>query len=248
MSQTQAQRKRASSNNTPLASSSLRPDSGSMYPATFGIKLFRLLIRVVFTLFFKVRVVGLQNVPSTPVIICANHLGWADMFLVLLFLPIEPHIYILGERQVQDISPFRTRIIRWLQLMVPLDRDKPRDALRTMQSILHRGGSLLLFPEGQLGTQEGTILPLQHGAAHLSLSSGVPILPIGLTGTSQLWLRRNLTLRIGQPIDPASFPSDTRTATRTMTTQLEAALRTLLPGDHPHPQPKLLRKWLTHLF
>ena len=33
----------------------------------------------------------------------------------------------------------------------------------------------------------------------------MPILPVGLTGTKQLWLRRRLTMRVGKPISPAEF-------------------------------------------
>src|SRR5260370_39181978 len=110
----------------------LHPQTGDLVHAGWSLKLFRLALRATFRLFFRVRVAGLENVPNKPVIICANHLGWTDAFLVLLFLPIEPRIYILGERQVAHISKFRNALIRWMEVMVPLDRDKPREALRVM--------------------------------------------------------------------------------------------------------------------
>jgi len=203
----------------------------------------------VFRVLFRVRVVGLENVPDKPVIICANHLGWTDAFLILLFLPLEPRIYILGERQVAHISKFRNALIRWLQVMVPLDRDKPLEAVRVMNGVLKRGGSLLIFPEGKLGTVEGELLPLQHGAPHLSLHSGVPILPVGLTGPHELWLRRTLTVRIGRPIEPSQFTGDLRTRMSTLTWALERDMSALLPGEQSRqPRIKLLRRWLTELF
>ncbi len=219
-----------------------------MRRASLALRLFRVVLRAIFRLVFRVRVRGLDNVPGAPVIVCANHLGWTDPFLVLLFLPIKPRIYVLGEKQVKRISRLRTVVIDALGIMVSLDRDKPLQALRTMEGVLHEGGSLLIFPEGHLGTEEGELRVLQDGAAHLSLKSGVPLLPVGLTGTSKLWLRRTLTVRIGTPIQPQDFRGDLRASLHAMTATLEASMRSLLPGDHEHPRVRLLERWLTKLF
>jgi 1-acyl-sn-glycerol-3-phosphate acyltransferase len=221
---------------------------GNAASARWYIRAFRLVLRGIFHLFFRIRVRGLKNVPSTPVIVCANHLGWTDPFLVLLFFPVEPRVYVLGEQQVKYISGFRTWVIDTLEIMVMLDRSKPVQALRIMQGVLERGGSLLIFPEGHLGTEEGKLLELQKGAAHLSTISGVPLLPVGLTGTSELWLRRNLTMRVGKPIYPGEFEGDTRTRMQAMTAQLDKSMRALLPGDRERPRFKILRNWLTKLL
>ncbi len=201
-----------------------------------------------FRFVFRVRVNGLEKVPNSPVIVCANHLGWTDAFLVLLFLPAEPRIYVLGEKEVRRISRFRRLTIDALRIMVPLDRDKPLQALRTMEGVLQKGGSLLIFPEGRLGDEEGGLCELQEGAAHLSQKSGVPLLPVGLTGTSKLWLRRSLTVRIGDPIAPQEFTGDLRTRLRAMTAKLDASMRSLLPGDYEHSRLRLLERWLTKLL
>ena len=225
------------------------PAPGPMSRANLPLRIFRAVLRAIFRLVFRVRVRGLEKVPpGSPVIVCANHLGWTDPFLVLLFLPIEPRIYILGEKQVRRISWFRRFMIDTLQVMVSLDRDKPLQALRTMEGVLQRGGSLLIFPEGQLGEQEGELCELQEGAAHLSQKSGVPLLPVGLTGTSKLWLRRSLTVRIGDPIAPGEFAGDLRARLHSMTAELDASMRSLLPGDHERPRLRLLERWLTKLF
>jgi 1-acyl-sn-glycerol-3-phosphate acyltransferase len=206
-------------------------------------------LQLLFRIMFKVRVQGGANVPDSAVIVCANHLGWADVFLVLLFLPVEPRIYVLGEEQVKEISRARHFLIESLKVMIPLDRSKPMEALRTMKSVLSRGGSLLIFPEGHLGTEEGRLLPLQKGAAHLSLQSGTPLLPVGLTGPSKLWIRRHLTVRIGAPIHPDQYQEGAvHDRLEHMTERLSTELQTLLPGDAKLPNVRLLEKWLTKLF
>jgi 1-acyl-sn-glycerol-3-phosphate acyltransferase len=227
----------------------VRVQEGAAGRAPPRVKAARLVVCGLLQLLFRVRVCGLENVPDRPVIVCANHLGWADAFLILALLPVEPRLYVLGERAGVLRNSFRVRVINALQVMVPLDRNKPREALRIMQGVLARGGSLLIFPEGKLGTQEGALQRLQHGAAQLSVHSGVPVLPIGLTGTAELWLRRPITVRVGRPIDPAALAEgDTRSRIHAMTAALETSLRTLLPGDCTHPRLKPLCDRLTNLL
>ena len=158
-----------------MALPEVRVQQDAAATARWKIRVARLLARGLFRLIFRVKVFGLRNVPRTPVIICANHLGWADPFLVLLFFPVEPRIYVLGFDPT-TISEFRTRVVSALEVMVALDPGKPLKALRASEDVLKRGGSLLIFPEGgTLGAQEGSLLELQHGAAHLSQVSRVPI-------------------------------------------------------------------------
>ncbi|MFL5735442.1 MAG: lysophospholipid acyltransferase family protein [Chloroflexia bacterium] len=225
-----------------------RDDSTRAARSGWRIRLTRLTVCALFRLFFRVRVEGLENLPGTPAIICPNHLGWADPFLVLLFFPIEPRIRVLGLHP-RGVSRFRARVVDTLGLVVALNRARPREALRLSEGALKSGGSLLVFPEGTaVGGREGELLPLQHGAAHLSVAGGAPLIPVGLTGTKELWLRRTLTIRIGKPLDPAEFEGDPRRRVRAMTTQLGADIQALLPGDQERPRVRPLRRWLTGLF
>jgi 1-acyl-sn-glycerol-3-phosphate acyltransferase len=221
---------------------------GNAAPSNWYVRAFRLVVKALFLAFFRVRVKGKQNVPRTPVIICANHLGWTDAFLVLLFFPVEPRVYVIGEQQVKFISSFRRRVIESLQVFIMLDRTKPLQALHVMEDVLRRGGSILIFPEGRLGTREGQLQELQHGAAHASIATGVPLLPIGLTGCSDLWLRRELVVRIGKPVPPTAFEGDLRSRTHAMTDRLAVDMQALLPGDKQRARVKLFRRWLTKLF
>jgi 1-acyl-sn-glycerol-3-phosphate acyltransferase len=213
-----------------------------------SLKLFRLLVRTVFQLVFRVRVIGLDNVPRRNAIVAMNHLGWAEGFMVLLYLPSEPRIYGLGLRRVLYIARWRTRMLNWMEIFIPLDRDKPREALRRMDDVLKRGGSLVLAVEGKLGEEEGKLCPLQHGAACLSQTTGTPLLPVCATGVKELWLGKTLTLRVGKPIYPNEFEGHPRTRTQAMTTRLEKEMLALLPGDDQHPRFRPLGNRLTKLF
>jgi hypothetical protein len=126
--------------------------AGKAAPA---IQVLQFLLRSIFRLVFRVHVVGLAHVPRTPVIICFNHLGWAEAFLVLLFFPVEPRIYGIGHQHVSELSGFRHWLIDQLQLFVPIDPSKPFLALRTAEDVLKRGGALLISPRAGWGTAKG---------------------------------------------------------------------------------------------
>jgi len=67
-------------------------------------------------------------------------------------------------------------------------------------------------------------------------------LPVALSGTQDLWLRKPIRLIIGKPIESAGETVDS------MVALAEARVRELLP---PYQNPggiKLLRQRLTHLF
>lgn len=227
----------------------VRLQRGDARRAPWRVRVTRRGIQTLFRLVFRVRVVGRANFPTQAAIVVANHLGWTDAFLIVMFLPVEPRIYVLGERAGVVQNDFRNTFLNIFEVMIPLDRDRPLEAIRTMADVLRRGGSLLIFPEGNLGTEEGTIQPLQPGAAQVSLMTKSLIVPIGFTGTQELWLRRTLTMQIGPPLDPAHFPEgNLRDRINALTAALDAGMRALLPGDTARPRFKPLRDWLTHLF
>jgi 1-acyl-sn-glycerol-3-phosphate acyltransferase len=212
-------------------------------------------VRGIFRLLFRVRVRGLRHLPPGPKIICTNHLGWADAFLVLLFFPVQPRIYALADHHAVGRTGFRATMMRALRVVVTLDPDKPLEALRIMEGVLRRGGSLHIAPEGA-PTQnpvEGQVRPLSSGAAYLSALTGAPLVPVGIRGTSELWLGRRILVAVGKPIYPDHVPSgarERRAATAALTHKLELSLRALIPR-HPRrdgPPVRLLRKWLTNVF
>lgn len=119
-----------------------------------------------------------------------------------------------------------------------------------VQAILQRGDGIMLFPEGRLGEREGHLhLPLKRGTVIYAMRSGVPIVPVGLIGTKELFFRKRLTLRFGPPLQLPHQPRPKRLDIDQALTQLQVALTELLPGDYQEPQGlKLLHDWLNHLF
>ncbi len=121
---------------------------------------------------------------------------------------------------------------------------------RIVQGIFARGEGIVLFPEGRLGDSEGKLsIPLKRGAVIYALRSGVPILPTVLIGTQDLYFRKELTVRFGEPL---IFPQSSRPKAQevqAVSDQLEKALTNLLPKSYREPEElKLLHHFLNHMF
>jgi 1-acyl-sn-glycerol-3-phosphate acyltransferase len=103
---------------------------------------------------------------------------------------------------------------------------------------LEGGGSLLIFPEGRCNETEGAVGEFRKEFAHFALRSGTPVLPVGLSGTRELWLRKRLT--VGAPLCTAGHTAETLTAAGRET--VLALLPERAGGDGLRP----LRRQLTH--
>lgn len=121
---------------------------------------------------------------------------------------------------------------------------------RAVQALLARGDGIMLFPEGRLGEAEGKMhLPLKRGTVVYAMRSGVPIVPVAIIGTRDLYFRKRLTLRFGPPLPVPHQKRPKRQDIDHALAQLEAAFLKLLPPDYQEPKgPKLFRQWLNHLF
>src|SRR5439155_13561053 len=75
---------------------------------------------------------------------------------------------------------------------------------------LKRGHALLIFPEGTRSI-DGHLGKFKKGAAILAYELGVPIVPIGIRGTFEVWPRAGgfrfhpVEIHFGDPIDPRAF-------------------------------------------
>lgn len=134
---------------------------------------------------------------------------------------------------------------------VPTGEDIPtlRKINRIVQGLLSRGNGLVVFPEGRLGSTEGQLHPLKRGTVIYALRAGVPIVPVVIIGTHDLYLGKKLTVRFGEPL---YFDQTSRIKRQEVDTALETlqnALLSLLPTDYVEPKGiKILRHFLNHMF
>jgi 1-acyl-sn-glycerol-3-phosphate acyltransferase len=121
---------------------------------------------------------------------------------------------------------------------------------RIVQGVIAQKKGIIIFPEGRLGFQEGQLfLPLKRGTVIYALKTGVPIVPVGIMGTKNLYLYKELTIRFGQPLTFPQIdrpkPKDIKMALET----LEAALFDLLPQNYQEPNElKLFSHFLNRML
>jgi 1-acyl-sn-glycerol-3-phosphate acyltransferase len=194
---------------------------------------------------FRFRVTGRENVPGgRPYVVIANHLGWVDWVTLLLKFPIEPRIHFLGDPEGLVKRPVEWFLVRATGGYVPVDRGQHGDPslYRHVDRCLELGGAVAIFPEGNYGKAEGKVLPFRRGFAHFAIKAGVPVVPVGLGGTREVWVGKTIELRIGPPLDPAGHTPES------LTELAQATVSGLLPDYSDPGGRKPLASWLTHLF
>jgi 1-acyl-sn-glycerol-3-phosphate acyltransferase len=117
-----------------------------------------------------------------------------------------------------------------------------REVLEKPKRVLEAGAVLGLFPEGCLGPTEGTILPLERGIGHILLAADHPVLPVAISGVQELYLRKQVSVRIGEPLRVAVEGLGHHQAIDAAVEQVTVALRRLLPAyQEPRPAFKAMR-------
>jgi len=113
-----------------------------------------------------------------------------------------------------------------------------RKALRQADQLLANGMALVTFPEGTR-SKSGQLQPAFSGSALIALRSGVPILPVGISGTERIkgvaWLLRRprITVNIGQPFHlPLASSKLTKVELVRLTNYMMGRIAELLPQEY----------------
>jgi 1-acyl-sn-glycerol-3-phosphate acyltransferase len=114
--------------------------------------------------------------PEGPKIIAPNHPTTLDPFL-MLHVVREP-VSILVTGAAFEIPVFGRTIRRMGH--VPVVQGNGRAAFEEARQLLRDGRTLAVFPEGALSPAEGGCQKPRTGAARLALSSGAPVIPVGI--------------------------------------------------------------------
>ncbi|MGC8460222.1 MAG: lysophospholipid acyltransferase family protein [Candidatus Dormibacteria bacterium] len=160
---------------------------------------------------FRFDVAGRKNRIAGSCVLIANHLGWLDAFALLLSFPSTPRIHFLGNPEGASQNPFQWWVLRHVGGYLPVipGGGNGPELYKAVYRCLDAGGIVALFPEGRFGLREGELLPFKSGFAHFAHHAGVPIIPVGLTGTKTLWLWKTVNVTIGEPFMPEGSIEET---------------------------------------
>jgi 1-acyl-sn-glycerol-3-phosphate acyltransferase len=213
--------------------------------ANLPYRLIRLFAVPLLRLLFRFDVKGREIIPKTGnYIVIANHLNWLDEFALLLLFPAEPRLHFLADPTILVTRKLQWFLVRKTGGFVPVARDRHGDntLFHHVDHALEVGGAVAIFPEANYGPAEGGLLPFKKGFAHFAIKAGVPVVPVALSGTKDLWFRKRIKVVIGKPISPEGHTPES------LTELAYQRMKELMPVYREEPGRKLLRRQLTKLF
>lgn len=160
--------------------------------------------RIVATIFFRVKIIGAENIPQEGgFILASNHISYYDPPLVGCCIKRE--MYFFAKRELFRFKPFG-----WILLRVnaqPVNRaGVDRAAIESAIEILKSGNGLTVFPEGTRSKTKD-FLPVKPGIGMIARQAEAAIVPAYIHGANQLWNcflgRTRLTVSYGEPISAA---------------------------------------------
>lgn len=125
----------------------------------------------------KLDVLRHARLPKGPKIIAANHPSTSDPFLVAL-ITREPARMLVASHAF-DVPVFGGYLRA--SRHIPVAPSAGRQAFETARQHLDSGGTLIIFPEGNLSPREGGFHEPKTGVARLALMTGAPIIPVGIS-------------------------------------------------------------------
>ncbi len=147
---------------------------------------------------------------KTPCIIVPNHLSFFDTF----FMGALPFYNVCFAIRAW---PFRMAWYRpFMKLAKYLDVESLpwNESFKLSKKVLSSGGVLLFFPEAHR-SRDGKLGRFYSGAFKISIASGVPIVPLCITGTDKLlppgrWYLKpaRVKLKALKPVSPDCFKGE----------------------------------------
>lgn len=139
---------------------------------------------------------GLEHLTEpTCCLYVSNHRSMLDITLMLKYIK-KPAVF-MGKESVS-----KWPVIAWwmaLQDTIFVDRDSPREGMKAVKraiDYLKDGRSIILFPEGTR-SKTADMLPFKKGSVRMAQKAGVPIVPIAVKGTDDVFENNGFNLKAG---------------------------------------------------
>ena len=122
----------------------------------------------------------------------------------------------------------RNRLMHWTGSAIPYKPGKNDllDATRRVARVIDDGGVVAIAGEGRIHVRESDLLPLSEGAAYFAIRSGIPLVPIAISGTSWLRFGGRIRVQVGEPITTTGRP--TRAAIEALTNEAWTTLHDMV--------------------
>jgi 1-acyl-sn-glycerol-3-phosphate acyltransferase len=185
----------------------------------------RVLVSLPTLLIYRVRAIGVENVPKTgPLILAPNHFSQMDHFFIGLYL--RRKVRFMAKSQMFG-PPVLTYIYKHGGVFPVRRGHRDEKAIETALTILGQGEMLLVYAEGGR-SRSGELGEVKPGIGRIALESGAPVVPVAIQGSERVrrWKRFSfpkVTVQFGEPIEVPTEEAPSRER------QLEVAERIFAP-------------------
>jgi len=165
----------------------------------------RLVMTAPTVLLYRLRALGVQNVPRSGAIVLApNHFSQMDHFFVGVYL--RRKIRFMAKSQLFG-PPVLTYVYKHGGAFPVRRGQHDEEAFETAYELLDQGEMLLVYAEGGR-SRSGELGQPKPGIGRIALEAGVPIVPVAIHGSERVrgWRRLRfpkVTVEFGAPV---SFP------------------------------------------
>lgn len=180
----------------------------------------RFMFRMMFSLFFRLRVIGRENVPKEgAVVLCANHTSLLDP--PLLGTPLKRKVHFMAKAELFDI-PLLGTIITKVGAFPVKRGGVSKESIRLAITLLKEGRMMGIFPEGTRSNAGGMG---KKGAASLALKSGAAVVPVAIIGQYSLF--RPMKIVYGKPMDLSEYAAASSEDLEKATEAIMTTIRTM---------------------
>lgn len=205
----------------------------------------RSIIRFLFRLLTCVEVIGLDKVPlSGGCILAPNHLSRLDPPLLFMLIERDDLTALVADKYKK--FPFIPWLVNTFKGIWIHREDADFRAMKDARRYLQLGGLLGIAPEGTRSRTKG-LLPGKQGVAYLADKTGVPVIPVAISGTEgaifKIFTLRRPKIRVvfGDPIKLSPLTREHREEMlQRNTDEIMCRIAALLPpeyrgvyADHP---------------
>ena len=189
---------------------------------------------------WRPKVTGVENIPASGgAILAANHQSLVDS----IFLPLMVNRPVTFSAKAEYFTASGPAARLWAAYLratnqLTMDRDGPRAAQDTLEAalaLLQQGQLFGIYPEGTR-SPDGRLYRGRPGVGWLALRSGLPVIPVALSGTRKVLPPGRAVPRpgrigvaIGKPVAlaPDLFDAPPAKARRQIADQVMAAIQQL---------------------
>ncbi len=180
----------------------------------------------------KIEIRGRENIrQGQNYIFMANHVSNMDPPIVIPLIPGRTSV--LVKKELFRIPLLGTAMK--LAQLVPVDRTN-RDAaiasIREATEVLRQNLHMTVFPEGTRSS-DGRMRSMKKGPFYLAEESGVPVIPVTISGTFAMWPKNRFRMKPG-PVTLTFHPAITYAQAgnrEALMTAVRNAIESALPED-----------------